>query len=180
MFLTTLTTYGEGQYTFLYLMGPPFNWSVDQYGYYSGISNALLGLQSFLLIVLTIRWMKVVKQHRPSESTHEPLLTNQSVSSYDSVHEVDSVEFTSNGSTINPVVQNQVLRARRRTIKYALLGMFSIVVSKLLMGIAYLLSYPGHNILILVSLIICTFRSAVVPVLKSFVSSIYTSKLQSE
>ncbi|CAH8874303.1 unnamed protein product [Trichobilharzia szidati] len=179
LFLTTLTTYGEGQYTFLYLMGPPFNWSVDQYGYYSGISNALLGLLSFILIMLTIHWMKLVKQPQPSESTYEPLLTNQSVPSYNSVHEVDSIEFTRNRRAINRIIQNQVLRARRRTIKYALLGMFSIVVSKLLMGIAYLFSYPGHNILIFVSLIVCTFRSAVVPVLKSFVSTLYKSRLQS-
>ncbi|CAH8630804.1 unnamed protein product [Heterobilharzia americana] len=176
LFLTTLITYNEGQYTFLYLMGPPFNWSVDQYGYYSGFSNTLLGLLSFILTVVTIRWMKVVKKPRTSAS--EPLLTNQPLSSYNSIHEVDSIDLTGTRSSINPIVQNQVLRARRRMIKYVMVGMFSVVISKLFMGIAFLLSSPGHNILVFVSLIICVFRSAIVPVLKSFTSSLYPPELQ--
>ncbi|XP_018654830.1 putative adenylate cyclase [Schistosoma mansoni] len=118
LFLTTLTTYNEGQYTFLYLMGPPFNWSVDQYGYYSGLNSTLLGLFSFGLTWVTTRWMKVVKRRRMSEAS-EPLLTNQSVSSYNSIHEVDSIDYNNNSNISSPsnlIIQNEVLRARRRMI----------------------------------------------------------------
>ncbi|CAH8288816.1 unnamed protein product, partial [Heterobilharzia americana] len=114
-----------------------------------GFSNTLLGLLSFILTVVTIRWMKVVKKPRTSAS--EPLLTNQPLSSYNSIHEVDSIDLTGTRSSINPIVQNQVLRARRRMIKYVMVGMFSVVISKLFMGIAFLLSSPGHNILVFVS-----------------------------
>ncbi|CAH8655382.1 unnamed protein product [Schistosoma curassoni] len=165
LFLTTLTTYNEGQYTFLYLMGPPFNWSVDQYGYFSGLNSTLLGLLSFGLTWITTHWMKVVKRHRISEAS-EPLLTNQSVSGISS-------------SSLNIIIQNEVLRARRRMIKYVICGMIAIVISKLLMGLAFLFPSPGHNIAVFVSLFVSIFRSAVVPVLKSFTSSLYTSKLQS-
>ncbi|KAH8866349.1 adenylate cyclase [Schistosoma japonicum] len=182
MFLTTLTTYNEGQYTFLYLMGHPFNWSVDQFGYFSGLSSTLLGLLSFILTWVTIRWMKVVKQRRISESS-QPLLANESVSSYSSVHEAYSADLTTDNtncnSPFNRTIQHQVLRARRRMIKYVIFGMLAIVISKFLMGLAFWFSSPGHNILVFVSLIICIFRSAVVPVLKSFTSSLFTSKLQS-
>ncbi|KAK4474452.1 hypothetical protein MN116_001606 [Schistosoma mekongi] len=182
MFLTTLTTYNEGQYTFLYLMGYPFNWSVDQFGYFSGLSSTLLGLLSFILTWVTIRWMKVVKQRRISESS-QPLLTNESVSSYSSIHEVDSADLTTNNtnynSSCNHTIQHQVLRARRRMIKYVIFGMLAIVISKFLMGLAFWFPSPGHNILVFISLFICIFRSAVVPVLKSFTSSLFTSKLQS-
>ncbi|CAH8656406.1 unnamed protein product [Schistosoma margrebowiei] len=171
LFLTTLTTYNEGQYTFLYLMGPPFNWSVDQYGYFSGLNSTLLGLLSFGLTWITTRWMKVVKRHRISEAS-EPLLTNQSVSAYNSIHEVDSIDNNNNSSSSpsNIIIQNEVLRARRRMIKYVICGMIAIVISKLLMGLAFLFPSPGHNIAVFVT---------VVPVLKSFTSSLYTSKLQS-
>ncbi|CAH8574675.1 unnamed protein product [Schistosoma turkestanicum] len=185
LFLTTLTTYNEGQYTFLYLMGPPFNWSVDQLGYFSGLNATLLGLLSFGLTWITIRWMKVVKRRRISESS-QPLLTNQSNSDYNAISEIDSIDLTNNNSSSsnssspsNSIIQNEVLRARRRMIKYLICGMFAIVVSKLLMGLAFLLPSPGHNILVFVSLFVCMFRSAVVPVIKSFTSSLYTSKLQS-
>ncbi|CAH8635576.1 unnamed protein product [Schistosoma intercalatum] len=181
LFLTTLTTYNEGQYTFLYLMGPPFNWSVDQYGYFSGLNSTLLGLLSFGLTWITTHWMKVVKRHRISEAS-EPLLTNQSVSGYNSIHEVDSIDHNNNIIISSPstiIIQNEVLRARRRMIKYVICGMIAIVISKLLMGLAFLFPSPGHNIAVYVSLFVSIFRSAVVPVLKSFTSSLYTSKLQS-
>ncbi|TGZ62597.1 hypothetical protein CRM22_007343 [Opisthorchis felineus] len=181
LFLHMLVVLSDNQFSFLYLMGAPFCWTPEEVGVYNFVGSFLLSLASLVLTLFTAWSMRVksptvLTKNRLSESRH---LSNSSVALLVDDEMVEQSQRSA--EDFEPThLQSlyHVIWSRTRMLTYVAVAFFLISLSKLIIGFAFKLSQPFCNAAVYVALVFLFFRAAVVPTLKSFISSLHSAENQ--
>ncbi|KAF5399443.1 hypothetical protein PHET_07326 [Paragonimus heterotremus] len=184
VFLYCIFVLSDTQFTFLYLMSSPFCWTPEGVGLYNGLCHFILAIVSVTL-TLTTAWSMRAKSTPIELTVSIPGSRSASGSrlalldAEDIVAEivVSSASVSTAHSRNMPPRQQahlRVIRSHLRMFIYLSCGLFMITMSKLIMGFAFKLPNPLCNAAVFVALTFNFVRAAVVPTLKSFLSSLHS------
>ncbi|KAA3675679.1 uncharacterized protein DEA37_0012475 [Paragonimus westermani] len=183
VFLYCIFVLSDTQFTFLYLMSSPFCWTPEGVGLYGGLCHFILAVVSVTLTFITA-WSMRAKSTLIELTASIPDLRSASGSRLalldadDIVAEI--VVSSASVSATNPrniplrqQAHSHIIQSRLRMLIYLSCGLFMITMSKIIMGFAFKLPNPLCNVAVFVALIFNFVRAAVVPMLKSFLSSLH-------
>ncbi|CAL8089625.1 unnamed protein product [Calicophoron daubneyi] len=91
---------------------------------------------------------------------------------------VEPAPSSPQADVVNLIVKRNLLRSRCRMLIYVCIGFLAMVVSKLIMGFAFTFPVPRCSHAAYIALFVGFVRSAVVPTLKSFISSLHPASEQ--
>ncbi|KAG5443239.1 hypothetical protein CSKR_111063 [Clonorchis sinensis] len=173
IFSINLVLLPENNYLFLYLMAKPFSWSPEQVG----LCNALI---AFLMAVLCVCLAGITAW---SMKTEPPVMTT----------DVGSPDQTEPSLMINSEQEehiallcadrahrHQILHNRLKMIINAVLSLLAVVISRTMLGFAFLLPNPSCTVLVLLALFLNMVRSSLMPTLQSFLSSLHDATKQGQ
>ncbi|TGZ68662.1 hypothetical protein CRM22_004147 [Opisthorchis felineus] len=171
IFSINLVLLPENNYIFLYLMAKPFSWSPEQVGLFSA-------LIAFLMAVLCVCLAGIAAW---SMKTEPPVMTTN-VGSPDQAE--PSLVINSEEEEQIPLLcadrdhRHQILHNRLKMIIYAMVSLLAVVISRTMLGFAFLLPNPSCTVFVLFALFLNMVRSSLMPTLQSFLSSLHDATKQ--
>ncbi|CAH8465141.1 unnamed protein product [Dicrocoelium dendriticum] len=163
-------------FVFLYLMAKPFCWSPEYVGLYNGLSGFLTSITTLALILCTYCSMRMRHLvHSLVSSSEHPSPPMRSDRWRD--EECEPLLLPALPPTDSRAVRH-IWTGRFRAMVYILVAFVIITVSKLVMGVVFMLPAPQRTILVFISLLLQLARSSVIPTLKSFLSSLHSPDSQ--
>ncbi|KAF5402685.1 Adenylate cyclase [Paragonimus heterotremus] len=174
LILYVLIVFPEGQFLFLYLMSKPFSWTPEHVGLYNGFSSLLSAGVTMLLTAITVWSMKprVYPPHMVQDPSAES--ENLLIQAENNETVIDIV----GSSRTHDVLAHHVIIGRLRMMIYVFAAFFTLMLSKLLLGFAFMLPSPSCTQMVFVSVFLGLVRASLVPTLKSFFSAIHPANTQ--
>ncbi|KAA3681070.1 uncharacterized protein DEA37_0005880 [Paragonimus westermani] len=174
LILYVLIVFPEGQFLFLYLMSKPFCWTPEHVGLYNGFSSLLSAGVTMLLTAITVWSMK--PRTSPSHLTQDPSPESDNLlfRAEDNEPVIEAIE----SRATYDVLTRHVIVGRLRMMIYVFVAFLALMLSKLLLGFAFMLPSPACTQLVFVSVFLGLVRASLVPTLKSFFSAIHPANVQ--
>ncbi|CAH8679372.1 unnamed protein product [Schistosoma rodhaini] len=146
--LGSVSALADLQYVAVYLMGPPFLWSPETVGLYSGVTDVTAALLSVICTVLIIKC---------DEKRKAKALTEQNATKHSQA--------------------NLYTRQMNLLITVFAVSIIMLMVNRSVVGVAYRFQLPTANILIYIASIPRLTKSFLVPIIRTMLSiSIHSSK----
>ncbi|KAF7252951.1 hypothetical protein EG68_08961 [Paragonimus skrjabini miyazakii] len=151
--LHVLIVFPEGQFLFLYLMSKPFSWTTEHVGLYNGFSSLLSAGVTMLLTAITVWSMKprVYPPHLVQDSSAESDNLLIHAESNEPVIEIVG------SSRTHDVLAHHVVIGRLRMMIYVFVAFFTLMLSKLVLGFAFMLPSPACTQMVFVCELSITF-----------------------
>ncbi|CAH8627606.1 unnamed protein product [Schistosoma mattheei] len=147
--LGSVSALADLQYVAVYLMGPPFLWSPETVGLYSGITDVI---SAFISIICTILIIKFDEKRKAKDLTEQ--------------------------STTNNSDRNHYTRQMHLLITVFAASVIMLMVNRSVVGVAHRFQLPTANILIYIASIPRLMKSFLVPIIRTMLSISVHSSIQ--
>ncbi|CAH8655314.1 unnamed protein product [Schistosoma curassoni] len=147
--LGSVSALADLQYVAVYLMGPPFLWSPETVGLYSGVTDVISAFISIICTILIIKF---------DEKRKAKALTEQ--------------------NTTNNSDRNHYTRQMHLLITVFAASVIMLIVNRSVVGVAYRFQLPTANILIYIASIPRLMKSFLVPIIRTMLSISVHSSIQ--